>query len=359
MKKTLLVLLCLVLITLVMFTGCKKEEENKILRLMSWSGYAPQSQIDAFEEETGIKVEVTLSSNEEMISKLRATGGGGFDLAQPSQDRVSSVVEQFGIYQPIDYSKVDVAQIEPNMLAATKKYTEVDGESYAVPHVFGTSGLIVNKKYAGGANNFIDLLDTKYTGRVSYRAKRPTIIAIAFALGKDPFALYNDKAAYQELLDEVGAALIKGKPVVKNYWENGDALLESMRSEEVWLAMGWEQGAWKLYKENPNIDYVAPVTGALAWVDTFALPAKSENVEAAYKWINYVLKPENAAGFTNAEGYGTASLGASKFYEPEAKANFERCFTPEAMANMKWYPTVPPGLEEMEGKMLDKVRAAK
>ena len=35
-----------------------------------------------------IDVEVTFSNNEEMIAKLRATGGAGFDLAQPSHDRI-------------------------------------------------------------------------------------------------------------------------------------------------------------------------------------------------------------------------------------------------------------------------------
>jgi len=362
MKKLLLVFLCLAVLASGVFAGGKKEaakEENKVLRLISWTGYAPADQIAKFKEETGITVEVTFSSNEEMISKLRATRGGGFDLAQPSQDRISAMVEEFGIYQPIDYSKVNTAQLDPSMLAATKKYTEVNGKSYAVPHVFGTSGLIVNKAKAPDVKDYKDLLDPKYTGRTAYRMKRPTILAMGFSLGYDPFALYSDKAAYQKYLDEIGDALIKAKPVVRNYWENGDALLESMRSGEVWAAMGWEQQAWKLYKENKDIDYVAPKSGSMAWVDTFAIPAKSENVEGAYKWINFVLKPENAAAFTNAENYGTASKDAVKFLNPEAAANFSRCFTPEVMAKMNWYPTVPAGLEEMEGKIMDKIKASK
>ncbi|MDX9799715.1 MAG: extracellular solute-binding protein [Spirochaetia bacterium] len=361
MKKVLLIFLCLVVIATGVFAGGKKEaaEENKVLRLISWTGYAPADQLEKFKEETGITVEVTLSSNEEMISKLRATRGGGFDLAQPSQDRISSMVEQFGIYQPIDYSKVNTDQLDPSMLAATKKYTEVNGKSYAVPHVFGTSGLIVNRAKAPDVKDYKDLLDPKYTGRTAYRMKRPTLMAMGFSLGYDPFALYSDKAAYQKFLDEIGDVLIKAKPVVRNYWENGDALLESMRSGEVWAAMGWEQQAWKLYKENKDIDYVAPASGAMAWVDTFALPAKSENVEGAYKYINFILRPENAAGFTNVENYGTASKDAVKFLNPEAAANFSRCFTPEVMAKMNWYPTVPAGLEEMEGKTMDKIKAAK
>jgi len=364
MKKFLtLGLALLIVFTMSLFArGAQEEgaeaEENTVLRIITWSGYAPQELIDKFTAETGIEVEVTLSSNEEMISKLRATRGGGFDLAQPSQDRISSVVKQYGIYQPIDYSKVNTDQLDPSLLAAVKKNTLVDGKSYAVPHVYGTSGLIVNKAKAPDVKDYTDLLDPKYMGRVSYRLKRPTLIGMGFAMGYDPFELYDDPEAYQEFLDDVSQKLIEGKPVVKNYWDNGDQLLESMRSGEVWAAMAWEQAGWKLYAENKDIDYLAPESGALAWVDTFALPAKSENVEGAYKWINFILRPENAAVFTNVEKYGTASKDAVKYLDEETKANFERGLPPEVLAEIHWYPTVPPGLEEMEGKVLDKIKAA-
>ena len=76
------------------------------LRLLTWGGYAPENVVEMFEKETGHTVEVTKSNNEEMIAKLRATGGGGFDLAQPSQDRISGPQVEFGIYKPIDLSKI-------------------------------------------------------------------------------------------------------------------------------------------------------------------------------------------------------------------------------------------------------------
>ena len=151
MKKALLVLLVVLVCASVAFAGGNKEkaaEGNKVLRMLTWTGYAPQSQIDEFERLYGIKVEATPSSNEEMISKLIATGGSGFDLAQPSQDRIVSVVKSNGIYQPIDYSKINEDQLDPALVASTKKFTAYEGKIYAVPHVFGTSGLVVNKKYA-------------------------------------------------------------------------------------------------------------------------------------------------------------------------------------------------------------------
>jgi spermidine/putrescine transport system substrate-binding protein len=328
------------------------------LELLTWKGYAPKELIDKFQAETGITVKPTYSNNEEMIAKLRATRGAGFDLAQPSQDRISSVQAKFKIYQPIDYGQIKTDQVVASMLEAVKKNTLVDGKSYAVPHVYGTSGMIVNRKYAADAKDYTDLLDAKYEGRVSYRLKRPTLIGMAFAMGKDPFALYSDPKAYEALMEEVGQKLIDGKGVVKTYWTNGDALLQSMRSGEVYVAMAWDNGGWKLNGENPDIDFVAPTSGALGWIDTFTIPAKAKNVAGAYKWINFMLRPENAAVFTNMEKYGTASKGAIQLCDPAVKANFTRSFSDADIDNIKWYPPVPAKLEEMEGKILDKVKAA-
>lgn len=329
------------------------------LRLITWSGYTPKVLLDKFEKETGIKVMPTHSSNEEMIAKLRATRGAGFDLAQPSQDRISSVQAKYKIYQPIDLSKVKTDQIITSMLEAVKKNTMVDGKAHAVPHCWGSSGLVINKQFAPDANDYTALLDKKYPGRISYRLKRPTLIALAFALGDDPFAKYGDAEAYKALMEKVGQLMIEAKGLVKNYWTNGDALLQSMRTGEVYLAMAWDKGGWKLHEENPQIDFFAPKSGALGWIDTFAIPAKSKNVEGAYKWINFMLRPENAAVFTNLDTTANASKGANQFLEPSIRGNFERSFPPAAIDNIKWYPPVSAKIEGIEGMILDKVKAAK
>ena len=73
-------------------------QDNR-LRLLTWADYVPADVVADFKKETGIDVEVTLSNNEEMMSKLRATGGAGFDLAQPSQDRIFGPQQEFGVYK--------------------------------------------------------------------------------------------------------------------------------------------------------------------------------------------------------------------------------------------------------------------
>lgn len=328
------------------------------LRLLTWGGYAPDDVIQLFKEETGIDVKVTKSNNEDMISKLRATGGSGFDLVQPSQDRVTGAQENYDIYKPMDLSKIEAGAFIESMLEATKNNTTLGEDVYSVPHIWGTSGLVVDTKNAANVKDYTDLCSEELAGKVSYRLKRPTLIGFAFSMGLDPFAAYADEAAYSDMMSKVEAKLVECKPVVKTYWTGGDALLNLLRSGEVTASMAWDTGGWKLNKENKDITFVAPTSGALGWIDTFTLPRKTKNEDAAYQWINFVMQPEIAAKITASAGNFTASKGADEFADEELKAQFQDSFPQAALDNVKWYPPVPAGLEAIEGKVLDRVKAA-
>ena len=328
------------------------------LRLLTWGGYAPEDVIAKFEAETGHTVEVTTSNNEEMIAKLRATNGGGFDLAQPSQDRITSAQEEFGIYKPIDMSRVNADLFIPSMLGATAGNTTFEGEVYGLPHVWGTSGLVVNTAEAGDVTDYTDLCDASVAGKVSYRLKRPTLIGFAYSMGLDPFAAYDDTEAYQGILDQVEAKLTECKPNVKTYWGGGDEIKNLLRSGEVVASMAWDTGGWQLNADNPDITFVAPEAGALGWIDTFVLPARGRADDAAYDWINFVMQPEIAAMITNTAGNFTAAVDGDAGVNPDLKARYQGSFDRDAIDNIKWYPPVPAGLEALEGATLDRINAA-
>jgi spermidine/putrescine transport system substrate-binding protein len=331
-------------------------QEQK-LRLITWADYVPAEVVAQFKKETGIDVEITLSNNEEMISKLRATGGAGFDLAQPSQDRITGPQQEFAIYKPMDLSKIKSELFIPSMLDATKKNTTLDGKVYGLPHIWGTDGLVVNTKLAKMAD-YPDLCKPDVKGKVAVRLKRPTLLAFAFASGKDPFALYGDPKAYAALMDDVGKTLTACKSNVKFYWDNKDQLLNGMRAGEVVGAMMWDTGGWKLNTEKPEIQYIAPKSGALGWIDTFAIPAKGRNDAAAYAWINFNMRPEIAAKVAGQAGNFTASKGADQLADAKLKAQFAASFPEAALKNVKWYPAVPAGIEDIEGRVLDRIKAA-
>src|SRR5262245_30095371 len=122
---------CLLALT-VLLAGPALADDKK-LRLITWADYAPADVVELFKKEPGIQVEVTLSNNEEIISKLRATGGSGYDLAQPSQDRITGVQREFRLYKPFDMTKVKVEQFRPEILDVTRKSTTLDGKQYGLP----------------------------------------------------------------------------------------------------------------------------------------------------------------------------------------------------------------------------------
>jgi spermidine/putrescine transport system substrate-binding protein len=352
--KTLLAALSLLTVA---WSGSSAADDAKRLRLITWSDYAPADVIAQFKQETGIQVEVTLSNNEEMISKLRATGGAGFDLAQPSQDRITGVQRDFGIYKPIDLTQVKLQQFRPELLDITRKTVSLDGKLYALPFVWGTDGLVVNTAKTR-AVDYPDLCRADLKGRTSMRLRRPSLIAFAFASGQDPFALYGDEKAYTALMEGVGVTLSACKDTVRYFYDNKDQLLNGMRAGEVVAAMMWDTGGWRLNRENADIKFIVPRSGAMGWLDTFALPARGKNDAGAYAWINFTMRPEIAARITKSIGNWTAAKGTEALVDPTMRAQYTASFPEGAFKNIHWYPAIPSGLEEIEGRVMDRIKAA-
>jgi spermidine/putrescine transport system substrate-binding protein len=327
------------------------------LRILTWADYVPADLVAAFKKETGIDVEITLSNNEEIISKLRATGGAGFDLVQPSQDRIAAVQSEFGIYKPFDLSKVKLEEFQPGFVEIVRKNTTVDGKVYGLPYLWGTDGLVVNSKRAKVAD-YGDLCRADLKGKTAIRLRRPTLMAFAFASGKDPFALYGDPKAYSALMDQVAATLIACKSNFKFFYSSKDEVLNGIRTGEVLAAMMWDTGGWTLNRENPDIQFIVPRSGSLGWLDTFALPARGRNDAAAYAWINFTMRPENAALVVKSVGSFSAAKGTEVLIDPRLKAQFAATFPDNVLKTIHWYPAIPSGLEEIEGRVLDRIKAA-
>jgi spermidine/putrescine transport system substrate-binding protein len=346
----------LVLLALLL-AGTALADDAKRLRLITWADYVPADVVAQFKKETGIQVELTLSNNEEMISKLRATGGAGFDLAQPSEDRITGVQSEFGLYKPIDTTRVKLDQFRPEILEITRRITTLNGKLYGLPYLWGSDGLVVNSKRAKVAD-YTDLCRPDLKGKTSMRLRRPILMAFAFAAGKDPFALYGDPKAYEALMESVGKTLSACKANVRFFFDNKDQLLNGMRSGEVLAAMMWDTGGWTLNRENPDIQFIVPKSGALGWLDTFALPAKGRNDAGAYAWINFTMRPEIAARITRRVGNWTAAKGTEALVDQRMRAQYNASFPEGAFKGIRWYPAVPAGLEEMEGRILDRIKAA-
>ena len=333
---------------------------NRVLRMLTWEGYAPEELVNKFTDETGIQVEVSyIGDNNELIAKMAATKGVGYDLVSPTLNYVSNSQQEFGIYQPIDLAKVKQEQFIPAYLESILEQSQFEGQPYALPFVWGTTAMVVNTEKAPDAGeSYLDLCDPQYEGRVSYRAKYDTLYMFAYALGYDPAEAVKDEDEYRKVMDAVLEKLIECKPVVRTYWDSRQQLEELLTKEEVWVATSWDAIAWTLSKEDPKFKYVVPKEGAVGWFDTFAISAGAENVDEAYEWINFVMAPENAAVIVNNTGYQTASQGAAELASPEMAKLVAESLPPEKMATIKWYFPLPSYATDIQADVEEQLKAA-
>lgn len=332
----------------------------RVLRMLTWEGYAPEELVNKFTDETGIKVEVSyIGDNNELIAKMAATNGVGYDLVAPTLNYVSNSQKEFGIYQPIDLAKVKTEQFTPAYLESILEQSQYEGKPYALPFVWGTTAMVVNTEKAPDAGkSYLDLCDPQYEGRVSYRAKYDTLYMFAYALGLNPAEAVKDEDEYRQVMDQVLEKLIECKPIVRTYWDSRQQLEELLMKEEVWVATSWDAIAWTLSKDDRKFKYMVPKEGAVGWFDTFAISAGAENVDEAYEWINFVMDPNNAAVIVNNTGYQTASEGSAALASPEIAKLVAESLPPEKMKTIKWYFPLPSYATDIQADVEEQLKAA-
>jgi spermidine/putrescine transport system substrate-binding protein len=341
-------------------TEAPAAKEGGTLRILTWEGYAPEELVKKFTDETGIKVQVSyIGDNNELIAKMAATNGVGYDLVSPTLNYVSNSQKEFGIYKPVDISKLKKDQFIKAYFDSILEQSKYEGESYALPFVWGTTEMIVNTEKAPDAGvSYLDLCDPKYENRVSYRAKYDTLYMFAYALGLDPAEAVKDEDEYRKVMDQVLEKLIECKPIVRTYWDSRQQLEELMTTEEVWVASSWDAIAWTLSMKDPKFQYVVPKEGAVGWFDTFAISAGAENIDEAYEWINFVMNPENAAVIVNNTGYQTASEGAAELASPEMAKLVADSLPPEKMETINWYFPLPSYATDIQADVEEQLKAA-
>ena len=336
-------------------------DKNKELSILTWEGYVPEDMKKDFEKATGIKVLITyFADNGECISKLRATGGEGYDLVQPTFNQVMDAQKAFKVFQPLDFSKLSIMDnIIPSLARGTKAATTINGQQYAIPYTWGTVGLIVNtNKIKKDAYSFMDLYDDKYKGRVTTRYKWFTFAGAAYGNGIDFFGTYNDEVIYRTTMEKTLKFLVSKKKNIKTYWTTRQENIDLMLTEECWISQGWDGTGFFLNKKRPEIRFFCPKEGALGWIDTYAISAGAENIEAAYKWINFMLTAKRGAQIIDKTGYLSAANGAIDLLPAERQKVLKDAYPSEAIDNIKWYAPLKSYVNEINAEMAERLKAA-
>lgn len=279
-----LILLLTVLLGLI--SGCGSGSDNKgELNLFNWTEYMPQSVIDAFQKEYGIKVNyTTFSSNEEMLAKIKSGEKGMYDLTVAS-DYMVDTMRETGVIAKLDKSKItNLKNINPNYLNM-----EFDpNNEYSVPYMIANAILCYNKeKVPEGIKSFNDIFDPKFKNSiVSIDDMRMVIGMAAISSG------YTINETDPGKLGQIKEKLISLKPNIKLF--DSDTPKTSMISGETSIGYMWCAEVALAMAENENIVPVYPEEGLCLMIDNFVIPDGAKNKANAELFIDFILRPENS-----------------------------------------------------------------
>ena len=141
--------------------------------------------------------------------------------------------------------------------------------------------------------------------------------------------------------EEIKKAYLKLKKLIPNVLVfNSDYPANPFIEGETSIGMLWNGAAYAAQKAGAPIKIVWPKEGAILWMDSLAIPSGAKNVEAAYKMIDFLLRPENDAKIALMIGYPTPVKEAKKFL-PEKFKNNPMIYPPEdVLKKSEWQSDV-------------------
>ncbi|MFN4171432.1 MAG: polyamine ABC transporter substrate-binding protein [Pseudorhodobacter sp.] len=317
------------------------------VNVYNWSDYIGETTIADFEAETGIRVVYDLyASSEEMQAKILA-GSTGYDVVLMAGLSLPQFVTA-GVYQKLDRSKLTGwGNLDTEILRVVEGFDP--GNQYGVPYMWGSVGFTFNMGLVRERLPDADLSDLATIFDPENAAKladcglsildSPTDIGFTVMswLGIDPNTA--GPAEYRRMAE----AFAPIRPHIATF--DNSNYLNALPNKEICVANSWsgDYGVARARAEEAGIDidlqYFVPRTGAPAWFDMWCLPTDAPNTENAYRFLDYLLRPEVIAACTDYTGYANANAAALPLVDPDISG--DPAVYPDAETMQRLYTPAP------------------
>nr|WP_242847763.1 ABC transporter substrate-binding protein [Fervidicella metallireducens] len=288
------------ILIIIVLTGYRRGSEKVTLNVYNWGDYIDERVISEFEDTYNIKVNYeNFATNEDMYVKIKS-GGTNYDVAFPSDYMISKMIKE-KLLEKIDLNNVpNYSLIDSNF--KNLKY-DINNE-YSVPYMWGTVGIIYNKKMVKEPVESWDILwDKKYKKQILMLDSQRESVGVALQkLG------YSLNTRNKEELEAAKMELIRQKPLVLAYV--GDEIKDKMIAGEAALAVVWSGDAVFMKEQNPDLEYVVPKEGSNIFFDAMVIPKTSKHKKEAEIFINFMCETDVALKNTEYIGYSTPQTEA-------------------------------------------------
>lgn len=297
--------LALVLAILAGVTGVAAAAE---LRVLAWADYLAPDLLAKFERETGITVTVdTYVSVGGMLDALR-TRPGTYDIALPADYHVPALSRE-GLLERIDAARLPGYA---NILDGWRSPPYDRRNEYSVPFHWGTTSIVVDTAVYSGTDYSLRLLfdpPPELADRVGFLWGAEETLRMALQWLGLPQCTSN-REYLRRAIDHIRPRLHS-----KRLYTISSAI-DTLASGRVAVGIAWNGDALRAREKRPSLRYLYPEEGLILWSDTLVVPKGAPHREAALRFINFTLQPENAAIQTNFTRYANTVRGSDIYLDP-------------------------------------------
>lgn len=334
MKKLQSFFIGVILIIVLLFLGVKQLERASglsgadTLTIYNWGDYIDPNLIKVFEKESGYKVNYeTFDSNEAMFTKIQQ-GGTGYDITIPSEYMIQKMMQE-EMLLPIDHQKlIGLENIDERFLNLSFD----PNNDYSIPYFWGTLGIVYNDKFIqeDKIQHWDDLWLTELKDNIILIDGAREVIG--FSLNSLDYSL-NSKNDHQlrQATDKLNKLTTNVKAIV------ADEIKMYMINEESTVAVTFSGEAAEMIDNNEHLHYVIPSEGSNLWFDNIVIPKTAKNIDGAYAFINFMLRPEVAAQNAEYIGYSTPNKVAKTLLPKEISEDEQFYPEDETIAHLEVY----------------------
>jgi putrescine transport system substrate-binding protein len=341
--------------------------EEKRLFIYNWTDFIGRDTIAEFEKETGIKVVYDVYDSEETMDARLLAGSAGYDVVVASTEYFGREIKA-GVYIPLDRSKLpNWKNLDPRILAIQTAHDP--GNLHSVPYMHAINGFAYNvdmikARMPNAPVNSLDMLFkpeivSKFAdcGVTFLDSAADTLMLALQYLGLDPnTAKPEDYKAAENLL-------LKVRPYVRSF--DSSEYLNGLANKELCVAMSWSsdyalsRARAKAVGVNVNLAFTVPKEGANQNFTSLLIPEGAPHPQAAYQFINFMLRPDVIAAITNDIYYGNDNLASRPLISASILNDPTLYPTPEIEAKLFRSDEASAATERIRTRTWTRVKTAK
>lgn len=309
---------------------CAAADRAKVLNIYAWAEYFPPDVIAKFQAESGIHVNYAVLDSPETAETILSVGNSNYDLVTMNASPELAREIPKGFWKKLDQTRLPNAHnADPQIMQRLKSVDP--GNQYAMPWMWGTTGLIYNPEKIKAIMPTAPLDSLDMVLKKSVAAKFAACgISMLDSWGDvlPMVARYIGQprlSAKQADLDAVMTKLQEIQPYLRRIATAG--YYQQLAEGDLCLAIGYSGDAMiarRMVAEshgNVKIDYSFAREMVPFYIDNMVIPADSPNPTGALAFIDFVMRPEISASVTRFIGFATGNAAALPLLEPAVRDN--------------------------------------